>query len=89
MLEPIKSEKTLKMAEKNKYTFRTEVAWAKPEIKKWAEKVFGVKVIKVQTAIMPGKSYRTGQRSGKKIRSDWKKAIISVAKGQKIDIYGA
>lgn len=89
MLEPIKSEKTLKAAEKNKYTFRTQVALAKPDIKRLAEKLFGVKVTKVQTAIMPGKSYRTGKRASKKTRPDWKKTIISVADGQKIDIYGA
>lgn len=88
MLQPIKSEKSLKAASVNKYTFKTEVRFTKPEIKRSIEKLFGVKVTKIQTAIFLGKSYRAGRKGGRAMRPDWKKAIVSVAQGQKIDIYG-
>jgi large subunit ribosomal protein L23 len=55
----------------------------KIEIKKAVEQLFNVKVDKVRTANMHGKMKRVGQHMGR--RNDWKKAIVSLAEGHKID----
>ena len=55
----------------------------KTDIKFAIEKMFKVSVDKVRTMVLPGKFRRYGKGGG--MRADWKKAIVSVAKGQKID----
>lgn len=88
-LLPLRTEKTVKEAEGGRYTFRVNVAVTKPQIKQGVEKMFKVKVTAVQTAIMPGKAYRAGKKGSYSTRSDWKKAMVTLADGQKMDIYGA
>ena len=87
MLKPIKTEKSHALASSGRYTFMADLLVNKTDIKRSVEKLFGVTVAKVQTAIMPGKDYRTGKRSLRKTRSDWKKAIVTVKSGQKIDLW--
>jgi len=55
----------------------------KIEIKEAVEKLFNVKVDKVRTANMHGKKKRVGQHIGQ--RNDWKKAVVTLAEGHKID----
>jgi len=55
----------------------------KIEIKDAAEQLFNLKITKVRTANMHGKSKRVGKHSG--ITNDWKKAVISLKEGQKLD----
>lgn len=73
----------------NRYAFRVDAAASKTEIKKIAQDLFGVKVLGMQTVKMHGKKYKTGKKGLYQRRSDWKKAIIKIAPGQKIDLYGA
>lgn len=75
------------MAASGRYTFMADLLVNKTNIKRSVEKLFGVTVAKVQTAIMPGKSYRTGKKSVRATHSDWKKAIVTVKPGQKIDLW--
>jgi large subunit ribosomal protein L23 len=85
---PVITEESQRMAdEENVYTFEVDMRANKPIIKEAVETVFGVSVLKVRTAIMPAKR---GQRFRQKIvrRSEWKKAIVTVAPGQKIDMFG-
>lgn len=89
MLKPIRTEKSLKEAASGKYTFTASPFTRKPEIKAWVEKAFGVNVTKVQTTIVHGKTYRAGRGGQKARHADFKKAIVTVKSGQKIDIYGA
>jgi large subunit ribosomal protein L23 len=56
----------------------------KIEIKEAVEELFNVKVDKVRTANMHGKIKRVGRHQGR--RNDWKKAIVSLAEGHKIDL---
>ncbi len=88
-LKPLKTEKSSHQAALGRYVFAVEPAATKPQIKRGVEKLFGVQVVKVQTAIMPGKAYRTGRKSQKATRSDWKKATLTVKSGQKIDLFEA
>lgn len=71
--------------EKNQYFFEVVPAANKHEIKQAVELYFGVKVESVRTMNMRGKIKRMGRFSGK--RSDWKKAVVTLAEGDVIDIF--
>jgi len=85
--KPLITEKTLRDAASKRYTFVVDLKATKTDIKREVEKLFGVNVIKVHTAIMPGKSYRSGKRFIFRNKSDWKKAVVSVKPDQKIDLF--
>lgn len=80
---PIITEKThmLKGAG-NKVSFRVNVNANKIEIRKAIEEMFKVKVLQVNTITVKGKQKRVGRTEGK--RADWKKAIVTLAPGEKI-----
>jgi large subunit ribosomal protein L23 len=69
--------------EHNQVVFKVDPRANKLEIKEAVEKLFKVQVDKVRTANMHGKEKRVGKYAGR--RSDWKKAVVSLAKGHKID----
>ncbi len=70
----------------NKYVFEVLPKATKPQIKEAVEKLFGVKVLAVNTMVVKGKLKRQGRTSG--YRSDWKKAIVKLAAGQTISKFG-
>ena len=67
----------------NQIVIKVDTNANKIEIKEAVEKLFNVKVDKVRTANMHGKTKRVGKYMGR--RNDWKKAIVSLAEGHKID----
>ncbi len=81
---PRVSEKAAISASKNVYVFEVPLSAEKIEIAKAVEKLYGVKVLAVNTARGIGKVL-AGRRKGS--RSDWKKAYVRVKPGQKIDLY--
>jgi large subunit ribosomal protein L23 len=87
LLAPVVSEKTYSLLDENKYTFLVHPDANKTEIKIAVEKIFGVKVTAVNTINRKGKARRTRNGLGK--RKDTKRAIVSVAAGQSIDIFSA
>ena len=86
LLAPVVSEKSYGLLDANKYTFLVRPDANKTEIKIAVEKVFGVKVTAVNTLNRPGKTRRTRNGLGK--RKDTKRAIVSLAEGDRIDIFG-
>jgi large subunit ribosomal protein L23 len=80
------SEKSYGLLDENKYTFEVHPDANKTEIKIAVEKVFGVTVTSVNTLNRQGKTRRTRFGVGK--RKDTKRAIVSVAPGDRIDIFG-
>ena len=86
LIAPVVSEKSYGMLDENKYTFIVAPDANKTEIKIAVEKVFNVKVVSVNTLNREGKSLRTRFGIGK--RKDTKRAIVKVAAGQRIDIFG-
>ncbi len=86
LLAPVVSEKSYGLLDENKYTFLVDPRANKTEIKIAVEKVFGVKVISVNTMNREGKRKRTRVGFGK--RNDTKRAIVHVAAGDRIDIFG-
>ena len=81
---PIITEKSTLLSEFNQVSFRVPMDASKPEIKTAVEDLFKVSVTAVNTLIAKGKTKRFRGRPGKRI--DTKKAIITLAKGQSIDI---
>ena len=86
LIAPVVSEKSYSLLDQNKYTFIVAPDANKTEIKIAVEKVFNVKVVSVNTLNREGKSLRTRFGIGK--RKDTKRAIVKVAAGQRIDIFG-
>ncbi|WP_166352170.1 50S ribosomal protein L23 [Phytoactinopolyspora limicola] len=85
LIKPVVSEKSYGLLDENKYTFIVDPRANKTEIKIAVEKVFNVKVTGVNTANRQGKRRRTRFGVGK--RPDTKRAIVSIAEGQRIDIF--
>ena len=86
LIAPVVSEKSYGLLDANKYTFIVHPDANKTEIKIAVEQVFGVKVANVNTLNRPGKTRRTRTGLGK--RKDTKRAIVSLAEGDRIDIFG-
>ena len=84
IVRPVITEKTMKSAENNQVTFVVSLNATKPQIKKAIESVFGVEVKSVNTLRQAGKVKSFRGKPG--VRSDVKKAIITLAKGQTIDV---
>ncbi len=85
LVSPVVSEKSYGLLDQNKYTFVVLPDANKTEIKIAVEEVFGVKVTAVNTINRTGKRRRTRTGWGK--RPDTKRAVVSVAEGQRIDIF--
>ena len=84
LVRPLLTERGTRIQEKyNQYLFETSPEATKTDIKLVVEKMFKVDVEKVHTMILHGKFRRHGKGGG--MLADWKKAIVTVAKGQKID----
>jgi large subunit ribosomal protein L23 len=86
LLAPVVSEKSYGLLDTNKYTFLVRPDANKTEIKIAVEKVFNVKVTSVNTLNRQGKTRRTRNGLGK--RANTKRAIVSLAEGHRIDIFG-
>ena len=86
LVAPVISEKSYGLLDENKYTFLVHPDANKTQIKIAVEQVFGVKVTGVNTSNRQGKRRRT--RTGFGQRASTKRAVVSVAEGQRIDIFG-
>ena len=89
IIKPVITEKLSRLQEQDKYTFEVDRNATKPEIKKAVEAMYpGVKVAKVNTAIMPSKpkGRYTAQGYVEGRAQVWKKAIVSLKEGE-IDFF--
>jgi large subunit ribosomal protein L23 len=85
LIRPLMTEKTMQQKETlNTVAFRVRPDANKVEIRMAVERVFNVKVTGVRTASYEGKLKRMGRFAGR--RSDWKKAVVTLAPGHKIDL---
>lgn len=87
ILAPVVSEKSYDLIEhSNTYTFEVDPRATKPQIRDAVERVFDVKVLRVNTMNRKGKVKRTGYKLGK--RKDLKRAVVTLAEGDSIDLFG-
>lgn len=84
ILGPVITEKATRISEYNQVAFRVPLSATKPEIKAAVEGLFSVKVRAVNTLRVKGKTKRFRGQLGQ--RSDWKKAMVTLAEGQSIDV---
>lgn len=80
----IRTEKASLQEEAGKYLFWVDKSANKIEIRKAVEEIYKKKVIKVNTIIVSGKKKRVRYKEG--YTSEWKKAIVTLGKGEKIDV---
>ncbi len=91
LLKPILTEKAnLQQTKLNRYAFKVSKRANKLEIKKAIETFYGVSVTSVNTAVAPGKNKSRNTKAGllQGIKSGYKKAMVTVASGETIDLYG-
>nr|WP_188306781.1 50S ribosomal protein L23 [Streptomyces sp. CBMA123] len=86
LVKPVISEKSYSLLDENKYTFIVSPGANKTQIKQAVEAVFSVKVESVNTLNRQGKRKRSKTGFGK--RKDTKRAIVTLAEGNRIDIFG-
>ena len=84
ILAPVITEKATIASEQNKVTFKVRPDATKPQIKEAVEKLFDVKVKRVNTLVREGKQKMFKGRRGQ--RSDTKRAIVTLEEGHKIDV---
>ena len=85
--KPVLTEKTLLLQQtENKYTFDVELTASKPEIKDAVEKMFNVKVERVNVMNVRAKTKRLGKYVGKTNRR--RKAIVTLKEGYSIELFG-
>ncbi len=86
LIKPVISEKSYRLVDDGKYTFLVAPDANKTQIRQAVEQVFRVKVTGVNTINRPGKRRRTRYGWGK--RPDTKRAIVTLAAGDRIDVFG-
>ena len=86
IISPIITEKSTTLSEEQgKYAFMVPLRANKVEIRKAVERLFKVHVRSVNTMRMHGKKKRVRFRQG--MTSDWKKAIVTLQEGQRLDVF--
>jgi len=89
IIKPVVSEKSYAAYDQNVYTFVVAGDANKIEIRHAVEEIFGVKVTNVNTVNRKGKRKRNRRTGGYGSRPDSKRAIVSVAEGDAIEIFGS
>ena len=84
---PVLTEKSISDASRGWYTFLVEKSANKGIIASEVGKTFGVKVIKVRTITIPAKTRRVGKQRKETLMPAKKKALVNLAKGQKIELF--
>lgn len=85
IIRPVVSEKSYAGLEHNRYTFLVHPEASKTEIKEAVQKIWGVRVVKVNTMSRKGKQTRFRYTYGK--RPDQKRATVTLAEGDSIEIF--
>lgn len=87
ILRPFITEKSMQNAKNSRFTFMVATVANKNEIRYEVQKQFGVKVKAVVTSFVKGRSKRIGKNRLEKSIAPVKKAVVTLEKGQKIDIF--
>lgn len=85
IVRPLETEKAYMLREQGKYVFVVHRGANKLEIKRAVEEIYGVSVDRVRTMVMPGKMNKLRGRRRVTRRAPWKKAVVTLAEGQRIE----
>jgi large subunit ribosomal protein L23 len=85
ILEPVVSEKSYALMADGKYTFRVDARAHKTQVAHAVQEIFDVEVVGVHTMQVRSKPKRRGLHSGR--TRSWKKAIVELAPGQRIELF--
>lgn len=87
LLRPVVTEKSMRLIDQaNQYTFEVKPRTSKIEIRRAVEALYGVRVLSVRTISVKGKKRRMGYRYPEGRTASWKKAIVTLAPGDRIDV---
>ena len=89
IIRPVVSEKSYGLLEENVYTFEVAPSASKPEIRDAVEEIFDVSVLKVNTLNRKGKRKRNRRTGGFGQRAGQKRALVTLAEGDSIDLFEA
>lgn len=87
IIAPVITEKSMKDAALGRYAFKVATEANKPFIKQAIEEKFKVKVLKIMTSLVKGKTDRRGVKREEFVKTAWKKATVQLAKDQKIGLF--
>ena len=87
LVRPIITEKSMGQSAANRYVFQVAISATKGAIEAELKRVFGVDALEVRTMIMPGKKKRILKTYRFKTTPKWKKAIVKLKEGQKLDLF--
>jgi large subunit ribosomal protein L23 len=87
VIEPVVSEKSYRLLEDNVYTFKVASSASKPEIRQAVQSIFGVTVTKVNTLNRKGKRKRNRRNGTFGKRADVKRALVTLAEGDSIELF--
>lgn len=87
IIDPVITEKSIKDAQKGKFTFKMQKSLSKDAIKRIVMDQFKVDVVALNTTIVKGRSKRVGAKRMEKVLTAWKKAIVTLKEGQKISVF--
>lgn len=89
IIRPLVTEKSMSKVSEGRYSFAVSQFATKTELKKAIETTFNVKVVGLSTSVVKGKSKRAGTRRLETPDQVWKKATVTVKKGDRISIFEA
>src|SRR5438105_4647572 len=87
IIKPIISEKSMREAGAGKYTFAVAKHADKTTIKKAINTTFTVNAVAIATSVVKGRKKRIGKQRREVKESEWKRAIVTVKKGEKIGLF--
>lgn len=85
IVRPLETEKAYLLREEGHYAFIVKKEANKLEIKRAVEEIYGVSVDRVRTMVVPGKANKTRGRRRVARRAPWKKALVTLAAGERIE----
>lgn len=85
IVRPLETEKAYILREQGKYVFMVHMGANKLQVKRAVEEIYGVNVDRVRTMVMPGKVNKARGRRVVRRRAPWKKAVVTLTPGQRID----
>jgi large subunit ribosomal protein L23 len=89
VIRPVISEKSIDETQRGKYTFRVHAEANKLQVKEAVEELFKVEVVTVNVSTTKPKEKSRNRRRGRQVgwTSPWKKAVVTLASGQKIEFF--